>query len=96
MQTMYSALMYFIVSSSFFLFDLRNILYAFCGGLMGYQRTYGTGQIQTAENGSIREAVESSMQAASNTQERLFPGLQGDGGCSDRSGQKCSGNRKEI
>ena len=52
---------------------------AFCGGLMGYQRTYGTGQIQTAENGSIREAVESSMQAAGNTQERLFPGLQGDG-----------------
>ena len=46
---------------------------------MGYQRTYGTGQIQTAENGSIREAVESSMQAAGNTQERLFPGLQGDG-----------------
>lgn len=51
---------------------------AFCGGLIGYQRTYGDGQIQTAENSSVREAVENSMQASGSTQERLLPGLQGD------------------
>lgn len=50
---------------------------AFCGGLIGYQRTYGDDQL-TEENNSVRASIEAKM--AEGSESRLLPDLSAESG----------------